>query len=98
MIPVTDDWYHLNLIAVAKRADEICKLTGGAMFEEDMLAAIEGRRGSCGRRSIDAELAEIRGWLEDEGYLLIQEPDAQSRMCWVVVPDPVQSLNTGGRG
>ena len=76
-----------NLLAVARRADEVCQLTDGVSFADDMRAAVERRAGSCGLRSVADEIADLRSYLAAAGWTLMVEVccvDGVARSCYVV--------------
>lgn len=68
---------ELNLIAVARRADELCDTT----FETDMVAVLSKKR----HRSIASLLAEMAVWLEDMQAVLVWDEDTR---VYAVIDEP----------
>jgi fructose-specific component phosphotransferase system IIB-like protein len=86
---------ELNLIAVARKADELCDTT----FEADMVAVLNKKR----HRSIASLLGEMAVWLEDMSavlvwdektrtYAVIDEPDGYVAPERTVVAGPYGSV------
>ena len=69
---------ELNLIAVARQADQVCEMSEDS-FENSVRAALDG----TSVRRIASVVEEIAAWLEDESHLLVWDGDHYS-----VIPEP----------
>ena len=68
------DALKLNLIAVARRVDQLVEWDAAAVtFERDMLAVLDGKSA----RSVDSMLGEMRAWAEDQAHELVWDRDGQ---------------------